>query len=122
LSSFLIDGGAGTSWTLYPPLRTDGHSSISVDSVILGLHTAGVSSILGSINFLVTIRVLRSPVITPSTSSLFVWCLGVTSFLLLLSLPVLAGALTMLIFDRHFSTTFFSPSGGGSPLLYQHLF
>ena len=124
LLSFFVPGGAAAAgWTSYPPLTNATYSpGAGMDMWILGVHLAGASSILGSINFIVTTLNMRAPGMTLFKMPLFVWAMLVTAWLQLIATPVLAGAVTMLLTDRNFGTSFFNMAGGGDPVLYQHIF
>ncbi len=126
LSGFFVPGGpAAGGWTSYAPL-TAVTQYTGVDwgqnLWIIGLMILGISSLMGSINYITTIVNMRAPGMTWFRLPLTIWSLFITAILLLLALPVLTSALAMLLFDRTLGTSFFLPAGGGEPLLWQHLF
>ena len=120
----LFGPGVGTGWTVYPPLSNSiYHFGSSVDLAIPSLHIAGVSSILGGINFITTcLKGKISFILGLESLNLFAWAIVVTRFLSVLRLPVLAGGITILLSDRNFGSSFFDPRGGGNPISFQHLF
>lgn len=122
LSTLFISGPApNAGWTFYAPLSSF-YGPKSMDYMIFSIHLLGISSILGALNIITTIFNLRAPGMTLMKMPMFVWTWLVTGFLLLAVMPILAGTVTMLLFDRHFGTSFFNASGGGDPLLFEHLF
>ena len=126
LSSFFVPGGAAAAgWTSYAPLSAvpnytgvDWGQNLWCISIIV----LGVGSLMGSINYITTIINMRTKGMTFFRLPLVIWSLFITAILLLLALPVLTTALALLLFDRMAGTHFFLPSGGGEPLLWQHLF
>ncbi len=126
LASFFVPGGpAAGGWTSYATLAAKGqYTGVEWGQHlwIISLLILGVSSLMGSINYITTIVNMRAPGMSYFRMPLTVWSLFVTAILLLLALPVLTAALAMLLFDRVAGTSFFLPEGGGEPLLWQHMF
>ncbi|KST65778.1 cytochrome c oxidase subunit I [Mastigocoleus testarum] len=121
ISSLIVGDAPDAGWTSYPPLSlVTGQvgEAIWIISVLL----LGTSSILGAINFLVTTFKMRTPGMGFNQMPLFCWAMLATSALALISTPVLAGALILLSFDLIAGTAFFNPTGGGDPVVYQHMF
>jgi cytochrome c oxidase subunit I len=126
LASFFVTGGAAAGgWTSYAPLSAKAvYTGVEWGQHLwcISLIILGVSSLMGSINYITTIVNMRAPGMTWFRLPLTIWALFITAILLLLALPVLTSALGMLLFDRMAGTHFFLPEGGGEPLLWQHLF
>jgi cytochrome c oxidase subunit 1 len=126
LASFWVEGGASAAgWTGYAPLSANPeYTGVNLGQKIwcLSLVILGLSSILGSMNYITTVINLRAPGMTWFRLPLSIWALFITSILVLLAMPILSGALIMLLFDQTLGTHFFRPDQGGQPLLWQHLF
>ena len=120
-ATFFVPGGApAAGWTLYAPLSLQ--MGMSLDMAIFALHIMGASSIMGSINIIVTILNMRAPGMTLMKMPLFCWTWLITAYLLIAVMPVFAGAITMTLTDRHFGTSFFNAAAGGDPVMFQHVF
>ncbi len=122
-SSWLLGGGADGGWFMYAPnsgvLYSPGHG---IDFWNLGLIIAGIASLTGAINLIVTVLNLRAPGMSLMKMPIFTWMTLVTQFLLLFAIPVITCAQFLLLFDRQFQANFFNVSQGANPLLWEHLF
>jgi cytochrome c oxidase subunit 1 len=122
-ASYLFGAAPNGGWFGYANLTSDRFSpGLNIDFWILALQILGVASMLGAINFIVTIINMRAPGMTLMRMPVFVWQVLVTQLLVILAFPSLTVGLFLLLFDRFFGTLFFSPTAGGDPLLWQHLF
>ena len=122
-SWFTAGGAPRAGWYSYPPLSEKlFEPGNGQDLWILAIHLTSLSSIIGAINFIVTIHNMRAPGMAWMRMPLFVWTIEVYSILILFALTVLAAGLTLLLLDRQVGTHFFLPQKGGSAVLYQHIF
>ncbi len=121
IASLAVGDAPDAGWTSYPPLSLV-TGQVGEGIWIMSLLLLGTSSILGAINFLVTLLKMRTPGMGFHQMPLFCWAMLATSALVLVSTPVLAAGLILLAFDLFAGTTFFNPTGGGDPVVYQHMF
>ena len=113
-------GPQNAGWTAYAPLSVQGPLGNQMYS--LGLQIVGASSIMGAVNFMVTIITMRAPGMSLWRMPLFVWAVFVQSVLVLVGTPFVAGAQFMVLYDRLMETDFFNATANGDPVLYQHVF
>jgi cytochrome c oxidase subunit I len=117
----LIMGGADTGWTFYTPLSTS-YANGYVFAAAMAVFINGFSSIMTSLNFIVTIHRLRAPGMTWMRLPLFVWAIYAVSVVMLTATPVLAMDTFLLAIERFLGVGLFDPNHGGDPLLWQHMF
>jgi cytochrome c oxidase subunit 1 len=122
-ASFLFGVAPDQGWFGYANLTSKQYSpGLNVDFWLLGLQILGIASMAAALNFFVTVVNMRAPGMKLMRMPMFVWMSFITQVLLLLAFPVITVALILLMYDRFFGSHFFVPSGGGDPLLWQHLF
>jgi len=136
-SFFFAPYGAGAGWTSYPPLsvlKSAAPASGTPQTLwLLGVTCVGISSMLGSVNYMTTIILMRAPGMTMFRLPMTIWAMFITAILQAFALPVLTAAGFMQLMDRELGTGFFlaegamannsaMAAGGGQPILWQHLF
>ncbi|PBB05285.1 cytochrome c oxidase subunit I [Salimicrobium humidisoli] len=119
--SWFTGGAPDAGWTNYAPLSSTspGHG---VDYYVMGLQIAGAGTLIGGINFLVTIINMRAPGMTYMRMPLFTWTTFITSVLILFAFPALTVGLFLMMFDRMFGSAFFDVTAGGNAIIWEHLF
>ncbi len=116
----MVDGGVDTGWTFYAPYSTT--TPTAVLTVVVGIFILGISSILTSINFIVTTHTMRAEGLRWSRMPLFVWAIYATSIIILVATPVLALSILLVGLDHAYRFGIFDPALGGDPVLFEHLF
>ena len=119
----LMGAFPNAGWFAYANLTSPQYSpGINMDFYVVGLQILGLSSIISSINFIVTILNMRAPGMRLMRMPIFTWMTLITAVLIATAMAVLTIAVTQLMFDRFFGTNFFNVTQGGDPVLWQHLF
>lgn len=121
-TSWFLGGAPDAGWTSYTTLALNQFSGHGVDFYVLGLQIAGIGTLIGGINFLVTIINMRAPGMTFMRMPMFTWSAFVTSGLILFAFPAITVGLVLLMFDRLFGGNFFNPDAGGNVVIWEHLF
>ncbi|PZD95082.1 cytochrome c oxidase subunit I [Paenibacillus sambharensis] len=123
ISWFTSTGAPAAGWTSYVPLASPMYSEgQGVDFYVIGLQISGLGTLVGGINFLVTIINMRAPGMSFMRMPMFTWTAFITSALILFAFPALTVGLVALMFDRLFDGNFFDPSSGGNVVLWEHIF
>ena len=121
--AWFLGGAADGGWFMYAPNSGPVFSpSHGVDFWALGLQIAGIASLTGAINLIITVLNMRAPGMSLMKMPIFTWMITVVQFLLLFAVPVITVALFLLSFQRNFGAQFFDVAAGADPLLWQHLF
>ncbi|MDR7315632.1 cytochrome c oxidase subunit I [Brevibacillus nitrificans] len=121
-TSWFLGGAPDAGWTSYTTLALNQYSGHGVDFYVLGLQIAGIGTLIGGINFLVTIINMRAPGMTFMRMPMFTWSAFITSGLILFAFPAITVGLVLLMFDRLFGGNFFNPDAGGNVVIWEHLF